>query len=58
LIGVLYHILEPVRVRRNGGPPLFTASQIDFWLDENGMRSVFPVSGDELKKLFQRLRPS
>ena len=58
LIGVLYHILAPVRVRRNGGLPLFVASQIDFWLDQNGVRSVFPVSGDELKKLFQRLRPS
>jgi hypothetical protein len=57
LIGVLYHILAPVRVRRNGGLPLFAASQIDLWLDENSLRRVFPVSGDELKKLFQRLRP-
>jgi len=55
--GVIYHVLAPVRIKRNGGLPLYAASQMDVWLDEKSLRRVFPVSGDELKKLFQRLRP-
>gem|GEM_PF-1244958 len=58
LIGVLYHILAPVRVRGDSGPPLFAASQIDLWLDENGVRTIFPVSGDALRKVLQGLRPA
>jgi hypothetical protein len=57
LIGILYHILAPVLVKGNARLPLFAASQIDVWLDDDSMRKVFPVSGDELRKLFRRLRP-
>ena len=58
VIGVLYHVLAPVWIKKNGGLPLYAASQMDVYLDKKSLRKAFPVSGDELKKLFQRLRPS
>ncbi len=57
IIGMLYHILAPVRVRGHDGLPLFAASQIDVWLDKGGVRKVFPVSVDELGQVLKRLRP-
>jgi hypothetical protein len=55
---VLYHILTPVLLKGNTRLPLFAATQFDVWLDEDGMRKVFPVSGEEFRKLLKRLRPT
>ncbi len=57
VIGVLYHVLAPVRIKKNAGLPLYAASQMDVWLDDDRMRKAFPVSGDELRKLLRRLHP-
>jgi hypothetical protein len=52
-IGVLYHLLVPVRVRKPQGPPLIAALQVDVF--PRGVHRIFPVLGDELLKLLARL---
>jgi hypothetical protein len=56
VVGILYHILAPIRVKKPQGPSLIAASQIDCCLDDAAMHRVFPISGDELRKLLRRLR--
>jgi len=56
LIGMLYHIITPAYLRKSG--LLVAASQIAIVLHSKSLNTVFPVSGDALKHLLQRLKPS
>ena len=53
MVGMLYQIFTPAFVRKTG--QLFYASHTEIFLVGPSMRTTFPVLGDSLRRLLQRL---